>query len=543
MVDNREFFTPYSVGINESWQRDIHFASFVEENEVTLLIFLTGEASARYQDGRRSNRAEIKVFANSKQYTPKPVGAFSPAMLPAQFLHSSNKTEDVKLTVSWPFTGEDMAYTIIYSGCRLHGTVMKDSKPLKEEQEMSKEIFVKVALKSLFSGEKSESAKRKSKISKSPIKRLSFFDDAKARLKDSIDSLRPVALLGTSQAGKTSILRSFVPFCDEDRNEYVQIIHSNILQSIRALLTTNLSLRDDKVFRLSADAERIAEDLESYFSNAKDPKLSIRVAEQIEELWRDPGFRITFEKNPPQYLSADIAAKFFDDVKKLAKEDYLPTFEEMYCAYKRTTEIQRMESKLIPGVQFVDVGGRRNDRFTKWPKILQNCSALIYVVSIGDYDKNFEEDTRTKALRGSLTVFSEIFEAFDELKKIPLVLIFNKKDQFRKQFGKIPLSSCFEDWKEDSIQEAENFIIKKFLAVLPGKTDVYIFFTEATRPESFTMKKLLRELPNILNKAITSPAVGNVSNSGEAMPPTSPIISKDTSGFSSSSHHGEYKSF
>eukprot|EP00475_Leptophrys_vorax_P034560 TRINITY_DN55998_c0_g1_i1.p1 TRINITY_DN55998_c0_g1~~TRINITY_DN55998_c0_g1_i1.p1 ORF type:complete len:1319 (+),score=314.27 TRINITY_DN55998_c0_g1_i1:490-3957(+) len=520
VMDNREFFTKERIRINDDWQKKIHFATFVEDGQVTLLIFLTGEASEKYHDSR-----DVKVFVNSKQYTPKPVGTLAPIVLPnlpiAKAL--SGKEEDVKLSVSWTLTGDEMAYTIVYFGCLLHGTVIREVK--LEKEEASRDIFSKGGLKNLFALTEKDagSGKRKSKLSKSPLKRLSFFEDAKTKIKDSAEASKSLAFLGSSHSGKTSILRHFVPYTEDDIKLFVPIIRSNILQAIRALLTINISLRDDRVFRMASVAEQDADKLEEYFNKEPEPILTRDLAEQIDNIWKDPGFRITFEKNPPQHLSSETAAAFFDNVRRIAEEDFRPTLEEIANAYFRTTDICRWKSKQFTGIEFIDVGGRLVDRLQKWVKVYNGVTAILYVVSIGDYDKNFEEDSRIKTLKGELSVFAETYEINPELKQIPLILVFNKKDLFKNSLGKIPLSSCFEDWKEGSVEEAQTFISKKFLAVLPGKTDVYIYFTEATRKDSNSMKPLLEELPGILDSSMIQ-AQQNLT-SGSSVESTSAMVS------------------
>jgi hypothetical protein len=120
----------------------------------------------------------------------------------------------------------------------------------------------------------------------------------------------------------------------------------------------------------------------------------------------------------------------------------------------------------------VDVGGQRSER-RKWIHCFQDVTAVLYVVSLADYDLKMEEDRVTNRLLDSLDLFNKVVNnAF--FVDVDIVLFLNKKDLFKEKIGKTKISSCFKDWPEsqdaNNYKAAVDFIGAKFRGSNLGKS-------------------------------------------------------------------------
>ena len=76
----------------------------------------------------------------------------------------------------------------------------------------------------------------------------------------------------------------------------------------------------------------------------------------------------------------------------------------------------------------IDVGGQRNER-KKWVTSFENVTAVIFVVSLADYDLCLDDDPMTNRLMDALGLFAEIVNS-RWFENSCIILFFNKKDIF-----------------------------------------------------------------------------------------------------------------
>lgn len=96
----------------------------------------------------------------------------------------------------------------------------------------------------------------------------------------------------------------------------------------------------------------------------------------------------------------------------------------------------------VPFFQIIQVGGHKSQR-EDWKQYYGRASAVIFVASLSCYDEWMIEDRNKNKMTDQLELFREIVNE-KQLKNVPIILLFTKKDLFMKKFifEKVPLSVC-----------------------------------------------------------------------------------------------------
>jgi len=110
----------------------------------------------------------------------------------------------------------------------------------------------------------------------------------------------------------------------------------------------------------------------------------------------------------------------------------------------------------------VDVGGQRNER-KKWIHCFANVTAIVFVVSLNEYDQKLEDDESVNRMHESLTLFGEIINN-QWFQNTSIILFLNKKDLFEVKIKKVDLRVCFPEYKGDNdLDKSAQYIEKQFL--------------------------------------------------------------------------------
>jgi GTPase SAR1 family protein len=160
-----------------------------------------------------------------------------------------------------------------------------------------------------------------------------------------------------------------------------------------------------------------------------------------------------------QFQLTDSAKYFFDKIKEVAADNYLPTQQDVLRSRVRTTGIVENEFE-IDGNKFkmFDVGGQRNER-KKWIHCFENVTAVLFVAAISEYDQVLYEDENTNRMNEALSLFEEICNSrwFHDTS---MILFLNKRDLFGEKIVKVPLSVCFPDYDGENTYEAGSEFLK-----------------------------------------------------------------------------------
>jgi guanine nucleotide-binding protein G(i) subunit alpha len=115
------------------------------------------------------------------------------------------------------------------------------------------------------------------------------------------------------------------------------------------------------------------------------------VADAVRGLWRDPGVREAIRRSREFQLN-DSAVYYFTAIERMAAPGYLPTDQDILRSRVKTTGITETTFKVGElTYKLFDVGGQRSER-KKWIHCFENVTALVFLVSLSEYDQMLYED-------------------------------------------------------------------------------------------------------------------------------------------------------
>jgi len=297
-------------------------------------------------------------------------------------------------------------------------------------------------------------------------------------------SVNKLLLLGAGESGKSTLFKQMITiygkgFSTEDRKEYIHVVYSNVIHSMKTLIDQSERLiqkgiTGTKILQKNAASKRFIEDM-------KDESMDKIIADHLTSLWHDPGIQKTYECRALYQLN-DSTQYYLDKIHQIAVKDYLPSEQDILRSRVRTTGI--VESNfVIDGNHFkmMDVGGQRNER-KKWLHCFSGVTAILFVAALSEYDQVLFEDEETNRMVEALNLFDEICN-YKVFKKTSMILFLNKRDLFAEKIKKVPLTKgCFPDYHgENSYDGASSFILEQFRARnRDGEKQIYPHLTCAT---------------------------------------------------------------
>ncbi|PFH50507.1 hypothetical protein AMATHDRAFT_60909 [Amanita thiersii Skay4041] len=153
--------------------------------------------------------------------------------------------------------------------------------------------------------------------------------------------------------------------------------------------------------------------------------------DNIIDLWNDPPVRKCLAES--DIVLEDQAGFFLEDVKRLTKEDYLPTSSDILRARMATIGPEehhiQVECQSPDGAQhwtIYDVGGSRSQRAT-WAQFFDDVNVIIFLAPISAFNQVLAEDPTVNRLSDSLRLWQQICSN-KILASIEFILFLNKLD-------------------------------------------------------------------------------------------------------------------
>lgn len=253
-------------------------------------------------------------------------------------------------------------------------------------------------------------------------------------------------------------------YSQKDRESYKDIVRSNILQAGKSLVNASVhlnipvELETNKAIAqklMALDPDQFV-NLGSFYNEA--------LGQEIAALWSDPGIQKVFEQRNRFQLSDScelfvstmllsffshlsfssinfykfLFLSFMGDLKRISADDYVPSEQDILRCRVKTTGIVETDFDL-GGKKFklLDVGGQRTER-KKWIHYFDNVTAVLFIVSLNEYDQKLYEDDQTPRMKESLILFDEICNS-KYFTNTQIILIFNKDDLFKSKIKKVDL--------------------------------------------------------------------------------------------------------
>jgi guanine nucleotide-binding protein G(i) subunit alpha len=126
----------------------------------------------------------------------------------------------------------------------------------------------------------------------------------------------------------------------------------------------------------------------------------------LSALWADQSVKETVRRSR-EYQLNDSAVYYFDSLNRMSTPDYLPTDQDILRSRVKTTGITETMFKVGDlTYKLFDVGGQRSER-KKWIHCFENVTALVFLVSLSEYDQVLYEDSSVVSLYS--VIFTKVF--------------------------------------------------------------------------------------------------------------------------------------
>jgi GTPase SAR1 family protein len=321
--------------------------------------------------------------------------------------------------------------------------------------------------------------------------------------------INKLLLLGAGESGKSTLFKQMhliygtgraegKDWKEElDLQEYVNIIHNNIVLSMKTLCEWSDILRQEHpIVHGTSVNPKLARNKQYILDMKEDTFIDMPVAQNFDALWRDQGIQQTYA-NRSRFQLTDSTAYYLDKVLHIGRPGWLPDEQDFLRARVRTTGIVE-EDFLIEGSQFklFDVGGQRNER-KKWIHCFSDVRAVLFVAALSAYDLKLFEDDETNRMDESLDLWHEICNS-RWFKKTSMILMLNKKDLFEEKIQKVPLTVWRPEYTgRNDYESGANYIKQEFeMRQKDRSKTLFAHFTCAT--DSTLMKKIFRSTRTII---------------------------------------------
>jgi len=283
-----------------------------------------------------------------------------------------------------------------------------------------------------------------------------------------------ILCLGPGESGKSTFIKQLKLLylgkpSQKETEGYIPVLHQNVIQTMQTLLKAGATYG----FKLTGENEIEAAKKLIKLVGEEEPELTVELADAISTLWKSSAIQQAYEKRE-EYWLLDSASYYFEHVYDFAKEDFLPSEDDIIMARARTTGIIEtlFNAKDITW-KVVDVGGQRSER-KKWIKCFDDVNAIMFIVNLGGYNSVLFEDQSKNRMHEALDLFGEVCSN-PAFKNSPIFLFLNKKDLFEEKLRHKSILECFPDFKGNPHNTSDNiaFIASKFESKLqPGQKNI-----------------------------------------------------------------------
>lgn len=317
-------------------------------------------------------------------------------------------------------------------------------------------------------------------------------------------------LLGAGESGKSTVLKQMKllhhgSYSLQEREQYKEIIFSNTVQSMRAILDA-MPILELNVAEANEGSARIVEKWGGQGEEME--RLDEGLARALDTLWRDPAVQEAVTRAREFQLN-DSATYYFSSLPRLASRSYVPTDADILRSRVKTTGIT--ETSFLVGqltYRLFDVGGQRSER-KKWIHCFENVTALVFLVALSEYDQTLYEDSTVNRMQESLTLFDSICNS-RWFVKTSIILFLNKIDLFAEKLQHSPLAHYFPDYRgaggsgrgqqgaEEEYDAACEYFLHRFVSLnqSAASKQIYAHYTCATDTQQ--IKFVLSAIQDIL---------------------------------------------
>ena len=253
-----------------------------------------------------------------------------------------------------------------------------------------------------------------------------------------IKEVHNLVLLGTGGAGKSTIFKAIKiakkgGFTEHEREQHGIAIFRGLVKVMKGLLETVDESSDSAASVKAADLDALPEDTK-------------QLREHLAAVWASDAIKAAFRENEgtendPHEPSTRFIFKNFD---RMNVAGFQSTDDDILQFRLPTTDFSTIDYDANDDVtlRFIDVGGQRKERI-KWNS-LPECTAVIFVAALNDYNKKLAEDATRNRLHESITLLRVL--ATKHFANTDIILFLNKRDLFEELIKTVDLKCCFMDY-------------------------------------------------------------------------------------------------
>ena len=297
-------------------------------------------------------------------------------------------------------------------------------------------------------------------------------------------------VLGAAESGKSTIIKQMKlihphvngrveqGFTREERMDARRAIYCNIIDNMNNLVMATETLQIDG-YQKFMEKNPFIKTIDIYLkklSNFTPKKVDDKeiaetsicptseVLNAIKGLWDNEVVQIAYKRRN-EFQLADSMAYFIQNLERIFGTAYEPNEQDILRARVKTTGVNMIEFT-FKKIQFrmFDVGGHRSER-KKWIHCFDNVTAILFVVSIAEYDQLLDEDQNVNRMKESMKLFEDIVNN-QFFKKKSFICFFNKKDLFERKIREISLKPYFPNYRGDphSFTESSEFLVEEYFS-------------------------------------------------------------------------------
>ncbi|KAH9268405.1 hypothetical protein BASA83_009404 [Batrachochytrium salamandrivorans] len=272
-------------------------------------------------------------------------------------------------------------------------------------------------------------------------------------IKKDLENLRnevKLLLLGAGESGKSTILKQMTlihgsGYSRYERESYKEIIFSNTIQSMRAVLEAQRMLQIPFSNSLSSSYKTVLDRLPH---QVEVDSMSPEIAQAIQSLFMDHGVRSCIDRSREFQLN-DSAQYYFESIGRISQRDYVPTDQDVLRSRVKTTGI------------------------TETTFHVGDLTYRMFDVLV--------EDETVNRMQEAFVLFESICNS-KWFVQTSIILFLNKIDLFKEKLAKSPLNRYFPDYTGGyNYENACQFLLNRLLSFhrTPSK-QIYPHFTCAT---------------------------------------------------------------
>jgi len=264
-----------------------------------------------------------------------------------------------------------------------------------------------------------------------------------------------------------------------EMTSFIDVLLTRTIYSINAIISAT------KMLNIETD-DSIEETL-GMLSTQK--KLTEELVPHVKKVWEDPGIQTAFRRRNEFQLDSN-APYYFENMDRFIQPGFQPTLTDILQVRQKTSGIMDTNFN-AGGLEFnlVDVGGQRSER-RKWLHCFDQVSAVIYFISLEEYNMNLSEDYRVNRLQEALDLFEEITSS-EHFTKTHFFVLFNKEDLFKCKIQVQPISQYFDEFiGDDTYDNSLKFIQTQFERIFHGNKSRYTAFVTCTLDTDSVMRTM-----------------------------------------------------